>query len=109
MILFVENCNGEPIDGNWAAEICKESWSLFALFSDAGIAPMTWSRQAYLQLIATNTRCTDASLSYGFVRKTGRQIRLQLTSILPGTIITSKARILLSNRKQKWLISEKLD
>jgi len=44
MMLFVENCNGEPIDGDRSAEIHKVLQSLFAHFSDAGIAPMTWSK-----------------------------------------------------------------
>jgi hypothetical protein len=44
MMLYVEDSNGTPINGNRAAEICKLSRALFAQFSESGVAPKTWSK-----------------------------------------------------------------
>ena len=43
-MLYVENDEGQPIDGSRAAEICKISRSLFVQFAEAGVAPKTWTK-----------------------------------------------------------------
>jgi hypothetical protein len=43
MMLYVEDSDGHPIDGNRAAEIRKVSRSLFVQFASAGVAPKTWT------------------------------------------------------------------